>query len=159
MSQSILLVDDEPILLKCVRRLLRPIEKKGVVVWSSTSAEEAIDIISKHPIDVVVTDENMIGMSGTELLAWISEHSPETRRIILTGDISLSIALRAINHAGVDAYLTKPFNNAELLDAVLGALHTKDRESRIHAIRESIIQEISGKVEDQISENKITTQS
>lgn len=134
MNQSILLVDDEPILLKCVRRLLSPIENKGVVVWSSTSAEEAIEIISKHPIDVVVTDQNMNGMSGTELLIWISEHSPETRKIVLTGDISLSIALRAINHVGVDAYLAKPFNNAELLDAVLGALQTRDPNSRIHEI-------------------------
>ncbi|MCA9017988.1 MAG: response regulator, partial [Planctomycetaceae bacterium] len=86
MSQSILLVDDEPILLKCVRRLLRPLEKKGTVIWTSTSAEEAVELLSKHHIDVVVTDENMLGMSGTELLAWISEHSPDTKRIVLTGD-------------------------------------------------------------------------
>lgn len=150
MSQSILLVDDEPILLKCVRRLLRPLEKKGVTVWTINSAEDAIELLKKHHIDVVVTDENMIGMSGTELLAWISEHSPETKRIVLTGDISVSIAMRAINHAGVDAYLTKPFNNAELLDAVLAALHSKDRESRVQAIRESIIKDLSDKVEEQI---------
>ena len=134
MSQSILLVDDEPILLKCIRRLLRPIEKEGVIVWSTTSAEEAIDIISEHPIDVVVTDQNMNGMSGSELLIWISEHSPVTRKIVLTGEISLAVALRAINHVGVDAYLSKPFNNAELLDAVSGALQTKDRKSRINEI-------------------------
>lgn len=150
MSQSVLLVDDEPILLKCVRRLLRPLEKKGIVVWTSNSAEEAVELLKKHHIDVVVTDENMMGMSGTELLAWISEHSPETRRIVLTGDVSVSIAMRAINHAGVDAYLTKPFNNAELLDAVLGALHAKDRESRVQAIRDSIINDLTDKVEEQI---------
>ncbi|WP_417382862.1 response regulator [Gimesia sp.] len=149
MSQSVLLVDDEPILLKCVRRLLRPLEKKGVVVWTSNSGEEAVELLKKHHIDVVVTDENMIGMSGTELLAWISEHSPETRRIVLTGDVSVLIAMRAINQAGVDAYLTKPFKNAELLSAVLGALHAKDRESRVQAIRDSIINDLTDKVEEQ----------
>ncbi|MFH1299561.1 MAG: response regulator [Planctomycetota bacterium] len=145
MSQSILLVDDEPMLLKCVRRLLRPLEKKGIIVWTSTSAEEAIELLSKHPVDVVVTDENMIGMSGTELIAWISEHSPETKRIVLTGDSSLSTAVRAINHGGVNAYLTKPFHNAELRDAILAALQAKDRESRIQEISGNVEEEISGK--------------
>ncbi|QDV51304.1 response regulator [Gimesia fumaroli] len=157
MSQSILLVDDEPILLKCVRRLLRPLEKKGVIVWTSTSAEEAVELLEKHSIDVVVTDENMVGMSGTELLAWISENSPDTKRIVLTGDISVSIAMRAINHAGVDAYLTKPFNNAELLDAVLSALHSKDRESRVQAIRESILKDLTDKAEEQITHESSTS--
>jgi DNA-binding NtrC family response regulator len=145
MSQSILLVDDEPMLLKCVRRLLRPLEKNGIIVWTSTSAEEAIELLSKHPVDVVVTDENMIGMSGTELIAWISEHSPETKRIVLTGDSSLSTAVRAINHGGVNAHLTKPFHNAELLDAILAALQAKDRESRIQEISGNVEEEISGK--------------
>lgn len=156
MSQSILLVDDEPILLKCVRRLLRPLEKKGVIIWTSTSAEEAIELLSVHSIDVVVTDENMVGMSGTELLAWIARRSPETKRIVLTGDISVSIAMRAINHAGVHAYLTKPFNNTELLDAVLSALNTKDRESRVQAIRDSIIKDLSDKAEEHITQESST---
>lgn len=157
MSQSILLVDDEPILLKSVRRLLRPLEKKGIIVWTSTSAEEAIELLKKHSIDVVVTDENMVGMSGTELLAWISENSPNTKRIVLTGDISVSIAMRAINQAGVDAYLTKPFNNAELLDAVLSALHSKDRESRVQAIRESILHDLTDKAEEQFLQKSSTS--
>tara|TARA_R110002111_G_scaffold257026_1_gene324911 strand:- start:48416 stop:48868 length:453 start_codon:yes stop_codon:yes gene_type:complete len=144
MSHSILLVDDEPILLKGVRRLLHPLEKKGIVVWTSASGEEAIEFLTSHPVDVVITDENMLGMSGTELLAWITEHSPETRKLVLTGDIPLAISMRDANHGSVDAILTKPFNKTELLNAVLDALQIKDPESRIHAIRESLIEEMTG---------------
>tara|TARA_R110002095_G_scaffold2463_6_gene10049 strand:+ start:5683 stop:6135 length:453 start_codon:yes stop_codon:yes gene_type:complete len=144
MSQSVLLVDDEPILLKCVQRLLHPLEKKGIVVWTSASGEEAIEFLTSHPVDVVVTDENMLGMSGTELLAWISEHAPETRKLILTGDIPLAISMRDTNHGSIDAILTKPFNKTELLNAVLDALQKKDPESRIHTLRESLIEEING---------------
>ncbi|MCH9655128.1 MAG: response regulator [Planctomycetes bacterium] len=153
MNLSILLVDDEPQILKCVRSALHPLEKDKIVIRTSTSAEEAIELINKFQIDVVITDENMTGMSGTELLAWISKNYPETKKIVLTGDNLLSTAIRAINQGGVDAYLTKPFKNSVLLDTIHGVLLTKDRETRIRAIRESIIQDLTAQVEKQTANN------
>lgn len=153
MGQSILLVDDEPSILKCVRRVLRPLEKKDIVILTSTSAEKAIELIEMHQIDVVVTDENMIGMSGTELLSWITEHSPETKRIVLTGDNSISTAKRAINEGGIDAFLTKPFRNAELIETVLSVIQAKDQETRVQAIQKKTIFELSEKVEELIFPN------
>ena len=119
MNWLILLVDDDPLILKSIRGALRPLEQTGTQIWSCHSAIEAIQILEESPIDLIISDENMGEMKGTELLSWVSGHSPETRRIILTGDHSLSPLIDSHSPAGIDAYLTKPFKNQDVLSIVV----------------------------------------
>lgn len=122
MNRTILLIDDEPQILKSIMRALRPLVQKGIHIYTSPSAPEAIPLLQKYSIDLVVTDENMDEMKGTELLAWLMEHSPKTRRIVLTGDASLSLTVDPDYDTGVDAYLLKPFKSEELLSEITAAL-------------------------------------
>ena len=77
-------------------------------------------------MDVVVSDENMPGMTGSEFLAVVYEKYPDTIRIILTGHASLDVAIRAINEGQIYRFFTKPWNDADLAITIRQALQQKD---------------------------------
>lgn len=122
MNWLILLVDDDSLVLQGIQGALRPLEQEATRIRTCRSALEAIEILETHSVDLVITDENMAGMKGTELLIWLSEHRPETRRILLTGDHSLALKMNLPPHAEVHAHLTKPFKSRELLSVVTEVL-------------------------------------
>jgi len=136
MSRTILLVDDEPLVTEALKRALR---KEPYLVLNARSAAEALRILEKHPVDVVVSDERMPGMTGSEFLAVVCRKYPETMRIILTGHADLESALRAINEGHVYRFLRKPCNEAELIHTLRQAVQQKDLASGsrrlLHAFR------------------------
>ena len=79
---SILFIDDEPRVLKSMRAMFR----KDYDVHLANSGQEALDIIAQQNIRVVVSDQRMPEMTGVEVLTEIKNRSPETVRILLTGD-------------------------------------------------------------------------
>jgi len=101
----VLLVDDDVEILATFRRSLRA-EPFDLVL--ATHPAEAFRILLERRIAVLVADEGMPGMAGTELLERAQQESPETVRLILTGHASLDVAQRAINAARVFRFLTKP---------------------------------------------------
>jgi len=111
----VLFVDDEPNVLRGLARALR---QQPFTTCTARSAEEAMDILKAHRVDLIVSDENMPGTCGTKLLAWVADNFPEVPRIILTGQPSVPSALRAINEGGVYRYFTKPGNIVELALAI-----------------------------------------
>jgi len=119
----VLLVDDEPNLLHALTRSLR---QQPYRINTARSAEEAMDILKAHKVDLVVSDENMPGTCGTKFLSWVADHFPEVTRIILTGQPTVSSALRAINEGGVYRYFTKPCDIVELALAIRQGLEEKD---------------------------------
>ncbi|NOY28956.1 MAG: response regulator [Planctomycetes bacterium] len=127
MNHTILLVDDEPNILHSLSRAFR---KQPYRTYTSRSAEEAIAILKAHDIDLIVSDENMPGMSGTKLLAWVAEHFPEVVRIVLTGQPSIPAVIRAINEGGVYRFLTKPCDVVELGLIVRQALEQKEASKK-----------------------------
>jgi len=64
-------------------------------ILSAASAEEALPILDREQVDVVISDEKMPGMSGSEFLAIVRQEYPDTVRMILTGHASLESAIRA----------------------------------------------------------------
>src|SRR5579862_6565656 len=74
-------VDDEPSILAALRRSLR---QDPYDVLTTDSADDAIRWVATREVSLVITDQRMPGMQGTELLAEVSRHSPSTARIILT---------------------------------------------------------------------------
>lgn len=122
MGHTVLLVDDEPSLLDALKRALR---REPYALLEATSAVEAFEVLAETPVDVIISDEKMPGMCGTELLANVREQYPDIVRIILTGHASLEAAIRAINEGQVYRFLTKPFNHTDLAVTIRQALQQK----------------------------------
>lgn len=122
MQRTVLLVDDDENVLRALARALR---HQPFCIYTAHTADEAIDALKAHPVDVVVSDECMPGMSGSRLLAWIAEHCPEVMRIVLTGHATAETAIRAINQGAVYHFLTKPCDPVQLAVVIRKALEHK----------------------------------
>ena len=126
MSNSILLVDDEAHVLSALTRALfdEPYE-----VTCAQSGEEALKLIATTPFKLVISDEKMIGMQGSELLAIIKDSHPTTLRILLTGHATLEAAMKAVNHGEIYRFFTKPWNDTELKFEIRSAIERYELES------------------------------
>src|SRR5689334_1357907 len=105
MQYKVLVVDDEPANLRMLERLLR----KEYQVLSAASGEEALEILSHESVDLIITDQRMPGMSGTDLLRESMQTSPDATRIILTGFTDIESLIEAINTSRVYKYVSKPW--------------------------------------------------
>jgi len=128
-KNQVLLVDDEPNLTAALKRALR---REPYDIVTANSGQEALAILAAQPIDVVVTDEQMPGMSGSELLRTVCRRYPATVRMMLTGQASLEAAIRAINEGEVYRFFIKPCNDADLRLTIRNALQQQAlvRQSR-----------------------------
>lgn len=113
----VLLVDDEADNLKALERTLRT----HFSLTLATDPLEALRLATTEPFAVVVSDQRMPAMLGTELLQRIGARFPDTTRIILTGYTDAGEMLDAINRAEIWRYVTKPWDNRELLATLLQA--------------------------------------
>jgi DNA-binding NtrC family response regulator len=129
MQHKVLFVDDEPSVIKALKRAFH---KESYEILTADSAEEALEILERESVDVVVSDEQMPGMTGCELLAIVCKRFPDTIRIILTGHASLEVVIRAINEGQIYRFFTKPWNDVDLAITIRQALQQKDliEESR-----------------------------
>jgi two-component system, probable response regulator PhcQ len=110
-APTILIVDDETEILETLRRSLR---REGYQILTASSGSEALQIMSSEEIDILISDIDMPGMKGVELLNHVRRDHPAVVRMLLTGAASLESAIDAINTGEVHRYLTKPWNTAEL---------------------------------------------
>jgi two-component system probable response regulator PhcQ len=122
MKHTILFVDDESHVVESLRVAMR---KEPYDIVTATSAAEALELLGQREVDVVVSDERMPGMSGTEFLAEVRRKYPRTVRIILTGQASLEAAIRAINEGEVYRFLSKPCHPADLSVTIRQALQLR----------------------------------
>lgn len=123
MKPTVLLVDDEPNILEGLKRNLR---KEPYRILIALSAKEALKILENNPIDVVVSDHDMPGMNGTELLAEVHKRYPDTLRFILTGKATLQMAIDAINKGAVHRFFTKPCHHFDLGMTICEALRQRE---------------------------------
>ena len=112
---SILLVDDEAPVLSSLRRLMRPLKCN---LHTAESAASAIDILEQHPVDLVISDMRMPDVSGDQLLADIAQRWPDTERVVMTGYSDTQSAIDAINKGKVSRFLTKPWDDSEVIKVV-----------------------------------------
>lgn len=116
---QVLIVDDEPYVLRAVGRLLRDVDAE---VLTAQSGKQAVKVMESSNISVLVSDQFMPGMSGTELLEYTRQSHPDIVRVMLTGNNDLATAVEAINRGDVFRFVLKPWNNEELLTIIKMAL-------------------------------------
>jgi thioredoxin reductase (NADPH) len=115
---ALLVVDDDAQVLSAVRRDLRGKYRESYTVLSASSGEEALATIRElkargDALALVISDQRMPGMQGTEVLAKSRETYPKARRVMLTAYSDIDAAIRAINDAHLDHYLSKPWDPPE----------------------------------------------
>lgn len=110
--RGLLVVDDEEGIRRSLKRTL---EKEGYTVHQAENGETAVNMVREDRVgyEVVISDFRMPGMTGLETLIAIEKINPEITRIILTGYATMDSAIESVN-AGIDGFLTKPFDNSEL---------------------------------------------
>jgi len=121
-KSNILLVDDEPNLTSA---LVRSLDRTQFEIFTADSAQKGLLILAGNDIDVVVSDERMPGMSGSEFLTEVRKQWPSTIRMILSGQADLEAAVRAINEGEVYRFLLKPCHPTELQMTILQGLQHK----------------------------------
>lgn len=108
---ALLLVDDETAIRSALIRMLRA---DGYRILSAASGQEGLDLLAVNQIQVIIADQRMPGMSGTEFLSRVKELHPDTVRMILSGYTDLAVVTDAVNRGSVYKFLTKPWNDDEL---------------------------------------------
>lgn len=119
---TILLVDDEPNILTSLRRLLRPV---GYKLLTAESGAQAISLLQSEPVDLVISDMKMPVMTGAEFLEKVYKQWPDTVRILLTGYADIASTIDAINKGKIYRYISKPWEDQEVLLLVEQALEMK----------------------------------
>ncbi|MFA5807622.1 MAG: HD domain-containing phosphohydrolase [bacterium] len=115
MNDAVLLVDDEANILNALARLFLD---RDVRVLRAGNGEEALGIVRREPVAVVVSDNLMPGMRGVELLSRVRDLSPGTVRVLLTGYADLPTAIEAINRGEVFRFHVKPWVDEEIVQTV-----------------------------------------
>ncbi|HEU5072670.1 MAG TPA: response regulator, partial [Polyangiaceae bacterium] len=128
MQPRVLLVDDEPKVLAALQAALRT---ETFEVVGTTSPARALALLSEEPFNVLVSDEEMPGMKGSEFLARASKAHPHIPRIMLSGKVDVEGLGRAVNDAEIFRFLAKPVRAAALAHSIQEAL-TLQRLARIH---------------------------
>ncbi len=118
MEGHVLVVDDDLIVIKSCERILAP---EGFEVKTATNAKEAMELLDRNRIDIVITDLKMPEIDGIELIRWIRDKNPTVGIIVITGYPSQETIKDALELGIVD-YLPKPFSPALLLDVATKAI-------------------------------------
>lgn len=122
-QRTLLLVDDEANILAALKRLLR---RDDYNVLTANSGAEGLEVLEKHTVDVIVSDQRMPGMTGVEFLGKAKEICPDTVRIVLSGYTELQSVTEAINKGSIYKFLTKPWDDAQLREQIALAFRQKE---------------------------------
>lgn len=121
---TLLLVDDEENILNALSRMLR---RDGYRILTAKSADEALDILARNDVQVILSDQRMPGASGTEFLSKVKDMYPDTIRMVLSGYTELAAVTAAINQGAIYKFITKPWNDEELRMQIRDAFRISNR--------------------------------
>jgi len=112
MNPSVLLVDDEQSICSALHRTFK---QQKYHVFEASSGEQALDVLNNVHVDLIISDQLMPGMKGTQLLKIVKDRFPDTGRIMLSGHSEMEDLTAAINDASVNQFIPKPWNEDHLL--------------------------------------------
>ncbi|MGE4369077.1 MAG: HD domain-containing phosphohydrolase [Burkholderiaceae bacterium] len=152
---GLLLVDDDQFILNSLKRVLR---KKGHRIHTALDPQEALSIMDKESINLVISDSQMPGMDGASLLAKIQKGWPDVVRILLTGYVDINVAIKAINNGRIHRYLSKPWEDDELCMLIDQSLERqslqreRDRLQQLTQEQNRALQEANATLEARVRE-------
>lgn len=132
----ILLVDDDPLILDSLRRL---IEAQRYDVVTAGSGKEALGAVDKKQFDAILLDLNMPDMSGIDVLTSLQERGVETPVIVVSGDSAIDSAVNALRHGATD-FIRKPYKPEELLRRISNTLNKQRLEKENNQIQQRLQQ-------------------
>ena len=144
MSETILFVDDDKAILDYARDLFLA---QGGRVLTAVSGEEALELLQQEPVAVLVTDNQMPGICGLDLIARANETSPDTVKIMTTAYANLSVALSAINRCEVFRFILKPWKGEEMIKTVKDGLRRFRTMQTIRKENEDILCSLAQTIE------------
>jgi diguanylate cyclase (GGDEF)-like protein/PAS domain S-box-containing protein len=119
-SRTLLIVDDDPQVLASLQRML---DDEGYIVLAAADGHEGLELLAKNPVQVILSDQRMPGMSGTEFLCRVKALYPDTVRMILSGYAELEAVVEAVNEGAIYKFFGKPWDaeqlRAQIRDAFL----------------------------------------
>lgn len=150
---TLLFIDDEANILAALKRLFRPL---GYNILSAESGAEALALMEKEPVDLVISDMRMPHMTGAELLEQIRTKWPEVVRILLTGYSDLESTVAAINRGEIYRYISKPWDDNDIVLVVREALERKrllEEKRRLEALtlrQNDELKELNSSLEEKV---------
>ena len=113
-KHTILVVDDEKSITESLQRLFR---KDRHQILMASNGQEGLELLQKRekPVSLIISDQRMPGMNGAQFLEKSKKISPETIRFLLTGYSDMDAIVAAINKGEIHRYLTKPWNDHDLM--------------------------------------------
>jgi response regulator RpfG family c-di-GMP phosphodiesterase len=155
---NLLLVDDEPNVLKSLRRVFRGSQYN---IMTAENGAAGLEILKQHSFDLIVSDMRMPEMDGAEFLSHAAEHWPDTVRILLTGYADMESTIAAVNKGRIYSYCCKPWEDDDLKMRVNQALEQKQlREERQHLFaiinhQNQELRELNSNLEDKVEKRTI----
>ncbi|MFH1493713.1 MAG: EAL domain-containing protein [Pseudomonadota bacterium] len=125
-QRTLLLLDDESNITAALTRLLR---REGYQILVAHSPADAFELLAVHQVGVILSDQGMPQMSGIEFLSRAKQLYPEAMRIVLSGNSDLKLVVEAFNKGAIYKYITKPWDDKEVIGAVRDAF--QEREARL----------------------------
>lgn len=120
--RTLLLVDDEENVIAALKRVFR---RSGYRILTAGSGQEGLDLLAGNDVDVIISDQRMPKMDGTEFLVRAKRAFPESIRIMLSGYTEMQSIVDAINRGSIYKFLTKPWEDEQLRGQVEGAFGQK----------------------------------
>jgi CheY-like chemotaxis protein len=122
-QHTLLLVDDEPNILSALKRQLRG---SGLRILTAPGGREGLALLETEPVDVIVSDQRMPGMTGVDFLRAVKTSHPDTVRIVLSGFTELQSVTDAVNEGAIYKFLTKPWDDIQLRNHIQEAIRNKE---------------------------------
>ena len=137
-KHTVLCVDDEENILHSIRRLVR---KESYRLLIASSGEEGLKILKENNVHLVIFDQRMPDMSGTEFLARVKDEYPQIIRIILTGYTDVDSITESINKGHIYKFLLKPWNDQSLKLEIKQALEQYDLMDANKKLHEKVLEQ------------------
>ncbi len=137
-SHTILCVDDEANILQSLKRLLR---KENYRLLTAPGGREGMEVLEKNEVHLIISDQRMPGMSGTEFLEKAKDAYPDTIRIILSGYTDINAITESINKGHVYKFFLKPWNDQSLRLEIRQALEQYDLRQANKTLHQKVYQQ------------------
>jgi PAS domain S-box-containing protein len=148
-ERHLLLLDDEPNILRSLRRVFRG---QPWTVHTANTPDEAFELLARHPVGVVMSDQRMPLMRGTDFLARVKQLYPDTMRIVLSGYTELQSVTDAINEGAIYKFLTKPWNDQRLNEEIEQAFRQHEMVAQGQLLQQRLL-ESNKRLESRLQQN------